>query len=82
MKGMPYKKTTSSMVNSFVLNSMEFASALLNLMDFNYAMLTGMYERVISEKEGMSEIELNSMKINRRTNIDGGFGPGRRKRRY
>lgn len=55
MKDLPYKKTTSSMVNSFVLNSCEYKSAGLDLTDFFYAMLTGMYERVISE-DGISEV--------------------------
>lgn len=65
MKDMQYKKTTTSMVNTFVLNSMEYKSAGLDLTDFFYAMLVGMYERVISE-DGISEVNLNSMKVARR----------------
>jgi len=54
MKGLPYPKTTTTMVNEFVLNIMEFKTTAINLIDFNYGLLVGMYERVIS-KDGMSE---------------------------
>jgi hypothetical protein len=39
-----------------------------------------MYERVIS-KTGLSEINLNSMKVTRRGVIEGGGGPGFRRRK-
>lgn len=80
MKDLPYKKTTTSMVNDFVLNTMEYKSAGLDLTDFFYGMLTGMYERVISE-DGISEIQLNSMKVTRREVINGGGGPAFRRLR-
>jgi hypothetical protein len=43
-------------------------------------MLVGMYERVISE-DGISEVQLNSMKVTRRSVINGGGGPAFRRLR-
>jgi len=80
MKDLPYPKTTTTMVNDFCLNTMEHTSAALDIFDFMYGLLTGMYERVIS-KNGMSEITLNSMKVTRREVIEGGGGPGFRRRK-
>lgn len=77
MEGLPFEHTTTTMVNDFVLNTMEHASAALDPMDFCFGLLVGMYERVIS-KDGISEINLNSMKVARREVIDGGGGPARR----
>lgn len=53
------------MINSFLLNTMEHKSAGLDLIDFNFGLLTGMYERII-KKNSMSEVKLNAMKIARR----------------
>jgi len=80
MKDLPYPKTTTTMVNDFCLNTMEHTSAALDILDFNYGLLVGMYERVIS-KTGLSEINLNSMKVTRRGVIEGGGGPGFRRRK-
>jgi hypothetical protein len=44
---------------------MEHTSAALDVFDFAYGLLVGMYERVLS-KDGMSEVTLNSMKVVRR----------------
>lgn len=55
MKGLPYPETTTTMVNEFMLNSMEHEAATLDLVDFNFGLMVGMYERVIS-KNGMSEV--------------------------
>jgi len=74
MKGLPYPTTTTSMVNDFVLNTMEHHSALLDIFDFNYGLLIGMYERIIDD-DAMSEINLNSMKVARRHNVKDGYGP-------
>lgn len=65
------------MVNTFFLNSMEHTSAGLDLVDFTYALLTGMMERVVTP-HAMTEIEINSMKVARRETIKDGGGPGRR----
>lgn len=65
MKKLQYEKTTTTMVNAFFLNSMEHISAGLDFFDFSFALLTGMYERVVY-KNAMSEIELNAMKVARR----------------
>jgi len=74
MKGLPYPATTTSMVNDFVLNTMEHHSALLDIFDFNYGLLVGMYERIIDD-DAMSEINLNAMKVARRHNVRDGYGP-------
>jgi len=44
---------------------MEWHCAALDLLDFTYAVLVGMMERVVFEHD-MSEIELNYMKVIRR----------------
>jgi len=80
MKGFNHEKTTTTMVNSFVINTMEHSSAALDVIDFNFGLLVGMYERVISEK-AISEIKLNGMKVARRKITEGGGGPARRRRR-
>jgi hypothetical protein len=80
MKDLPYPKTTTTMVNDFVLNTMEHKTAALDIIDFSFGLLVGMYERVIS-KDGLSEVSLNSMKVTRREVIDGGGGPGFRRRK-
>jgi hypothetical protein len=80
MKGLPYPKTTTTMVNEFFLNIMEFKTAAISITDFNYGLLVGMYERVIS-KDGMSEVTLNSMKVGRREIVDNGGGPAFRRRK-
>jgi len=56
---------------------MEHISAGLDLDDFTFALLVGMYERVI-RPNAMSEVEVNAMKVARRNTIEGGGGPGRR----
>jgi len=76
MKGLPYT-TTTTMVNDFVLNTMEHKTALLDIFDFSYGLLVGMYERVIDD-DAISEINLNSMKVIRRKNVSDGFGPLRK----
>lgn len=65
MKDLPYPETTTTMVNDFVLNTMEHKSAGLDLFDFTFGLLVGMYERVVT-KTGLSEVILNSMKVVRR----------------
>jgi len=75
MKGFNHKKTTTTMINSFLINTMEYHSASLDIYDFNYGMLTGMFERVMT-KTSVTEIVLNSMKVVRRTITEGGGGPG------
>jgi len=55
MKDLIYPKTTTTMVNQWMLNVMEHHSAAVDITDFTYGLLTGMYERVIS-KTGISEI--------------------------
>jgi len=50
----------------------------MDLVDFTFGLLVGMYERVLS-KDGLSEVMLNSMKVTRRSVIDGGGGPARRR---
>lgn len=69
MKHMKFQfKVKTTMVNDFVLKSMEWKCAALDLLDFTYGLLTGMMERVVFEHD-MSEIELNYMKIVRRGKI-------------
>lgn len=65
------------MINSFLINVMEHHSAGMDVIDFTFGMLVGMYERVITANK-MSEIQLNGMKVGRRDIIEGGGGPGRR----
>jgi len=77
MKGLPYPNTTTTMVNDFVLNTMEHKSASLDIFDFSYGLLVGMFERVI-DSDALSEINLNSMKVVRRKNLKDGFGPLRK----
>merc|ERR1711918_68061 len=55
MKDLPHPKTTTTMVNDFVLNTMEYKTAALDFIDFSFGLLVGMYERVIS-KEELSEV--------------------------
>lgn len=55
MKGLPYPETTTTMVNDFVLNTMDHESGALDMIDFNFGLMVGMYERVIS-KNGLSEV--------------------------
>jgi len=55
MKDLPYKKTTTTMINDFMLNIMEHSSAGTDVIDFSFGLLVGMYERVIS-KDGLSEV--------------------------
>jgi len=55
MKDLAYPKTTTTMVNDFILNTMEHESSAVDITDFTYGLLVGMYERVIS-KTGISEI--------------------------
>jgi len=74
MKNLPYPNTTTSMVNDFVLNTFEHHSALLDIFDFSYGLLVGMYERIVDE-DSVSEISLNSMKVVRRHNEKDGYGP-------
>lgn len=76
LKDIPYK-TTTTMINDFVLHAMEHTSAGMDRRDFTYGLLVGMFERIITD-DHMSEIEVNSMKVVRRHNIRDGFGPGRR----
>lgn len=80
MKKMQYEKTTTTMVNAFIINTMEHSSAGIDKIDMQFGMLVGMYERVIT-KNKMSEIQSNGMKVARRKIIEGGGGPGRRLRR-
>lgn len=65
------------MVNAFFVNSMEHHSAALDMIDWNFSFLVGMYERVITANK-MSEVELNAMKVTRRTIKEGGGGPARK----
>jgi len=44
-------------------------------------MLVGMYERVISDTSGLSEIMLNAMKVGRRDLVNDGSGPAFRRRK-
>ncbi len=76
LKNLPYK-TTTTMINDFILHAMEYESAGIDRRDFTYGLLVGMFERVITD-DAMSEIEVNSMKVVRRHNVADGFGPGRR----
>jgi hypothetical protein len=62
------------MINSFVMNTMEFKSASLDIIDFNHGLLIGMFEGVVSPTK-MNEIALNSMKVLRRKIWDKGQGP-------
>jgi len=75
LKNLPYK-TTTTMINDFILHAMEYESAGIDRRDFTYGLLVGMFERVITD-DAMSEIELNSMKVVRRHNAADGYGPGR-----
>jgi len=75
MKGFNHPKTTTTMINSFIINTMEYHSAALDVIDFNYGMLTGMFERIMTS-HSLTEIVLNSMKVVRRTITEGGGGPG------
>jgi len=77
MKGLPYPQTTTTMVNDFVLNTMDHKSALLDIFDFSYGLLVGMFERVVDD-DAISEINLNSMKVVRRKNVQEGYGPLRK----
>lgn len=49
------------MTNDFVLKTMDFATADVDLKDFTYGMLMGMFERLI-EKEDINVKKLNDMK--------------------
>jgi len=73
LKNLPYR-TTTTMINDFVLKTMEHISSGLDRRDFTYGLLVGMFERVISDNN-MSEIELNAMKVVRRKNVRDGYGP-------
>ena len=39
------------MVNDFILKSMDFNAANVDLRDFMYSMLVGMYERTVKEED-------------------------------
>jgi len=67
LKNLPYK-TTTTMINDFVLKTMEHVSSGLDRRDFTYGLLVGMFERVIYDNN-LSEVDLNSMKIARRKNV-------------
>jgi len=77
MKGLPYPTTTTTMVNDFVLNTMEHKSAGLDVFDMYYGFLVGMYERVV-EEDDLTEVNVNAMKVARRRNVKDGFGPLRK----
>jgi len=77
MKGLPYPKTTTTMINDFVLNTMEHKSAGLDIFDMYYGFLVGMYERVVDDDD-LSEVTVNAMKVARRRNVKDGFGPLRK----
>jgi len=66
------------MINAFFVNTMEHSSAALDNIDFLWGILVGMYERIVFE-HSISEVQLNSMKVARRSIITGGGGPMRRK---
>jgi hypothetical protein len=72
MKG-PFK-ITSTMTNGFVLTTMEIATATLDVADFTYGMLVGMFERNIG-KHGIDKGSLDAMKEVRKKLANEGNGP-------
>jgi len=73
MKNLPYR-TTTTMINDFILHTMEHESSGCDRKDFTYGLLVGMFERVITDNH-LSEVQLNSMKIVRRNKVESGAGP-------
>ena len=65
---------TSTMVNDFVLKTMEFNTATLDKHDWEYGVLVGMFERSVTDG-GTDLNNLSAMKAVREQNIANGNAP-------